>query len=86
MSCATYPWEEPYMAAIYETDDANMPRHILEATSAIEQRLLSPVELGSEEDKAIRRAQTGLATLRAERCAPQSNGNGNRHSSTMSQV
>jgi hypothetical protein len=84
MSHPTYSWEELYVAAIYETDDANMPGRILEATSAIEQRLLRPIEPGSEEDKAIRRAQNGLATLRAERCAPKSNGNGNGHSSTKS--
>jgi len=76
MSHPTYLWEEPYIAAIYETDDANMAGRILEATSAIEQRLLSPVEPFSDEDRAIQNAQRGLATLRAERCRPQSNGNG----------
>jgi hypothetical protein len=89
MSNATYSWEELYMAAIYETDNANMPGRILEAVSAIEQRLLSPVEHGSGEDQAIKNAQHGLATLRAERCASKSNGdgngngNGNGHFSTM---
>jgi hypothetical protein len=82
MSHPTHLWEEPYIAAIYETDDANMAGRILEATSAIEQRLLSPVEPGSQEDRAIKNAQRGLATLRSERCGPKSNGNGNDHSST----
>jgi hypothetical protein len=71
MGNATYLWEEPYLAAIHETDDEKMLGRILEATSAIEQRLLSPIEPGSEEDKAMLRAQNGLATLRAERCAPK---------------
>ena len=82
MSHPTYLWEEPYIAAIYETDDANMAGRILEATSAIEQRLLSPVEPGLEEDRAIKMLKAGLRLLRAERCAPKSNGNG--HSSMKS--
>jgi hypothetical protein len=60
MSHPTVFWEEPYIAAIYETDDANMAGRILEATSAIEQRLLSPVEPGSEEDRAIKMLKAGL--------------------------
>ena len=82
MGHPTYAWQEPYTAAILETDDAKMPSHILEATAAIEQRLLSPVE-SSEEQQAIRNAQEGIATLRAERCASKSNGNGNGHFPTM---
>jgi len=58
------------------TDDANTHGLILEAASAIEQRLLRPVEPGSEEERALKIAQRGLATLRAERCAPKSNGGG----------
>ena len=84
MSLPTYAWQEPYIAAVRETDDEKMLGRILEATSAIEQRLLSPVEPGSEEDRAIKKAERGLATLRAERYAPKSNGNGNDHSSTKS--
>ena len=72
----TYSWQEPYMAAILETDDAKMPGHILEATAAIEQRLLSPIESGSHEDRQIQNAQEGLEILKAERwSAPKSNGN-----------
>ena len=82
MGHPTYAWQEPYTAAILETDDAKMPAHILEATAAIEQRLLSPVE-SSEEQRAIRNAQEGLATLRGERCASKSKGNGNGHFPTM---
>jgi hypothetical protein len=82
MSRPTYLWEEPYLAAIYESDEANMPGRILEATSAIEQRLLSPVEPGSEEESAIRNAQRGLETLRAERCVSRSNGDSSGSFST----
>jgi hypothetical protein len=77
-----YAWQEPYMAAVRETDDANMPGRILEATSAIEQRLLSPVEPGSEEDRAIQKAQRGLAALRAERCRPEVSGDSSGFFST----
>ena len=73
----TYSWQEPYMAAILETDDAKMPGHILEATAAIEQRLLSPIESGSHEERQIQNAQEGLQILNARRCnAPHPNGNG----------
>jgi hypothetical protein len=69
----TYAWQEPYMAAILETDDAKMPAHILEATAAIEQRLLSPIESGFHEDRQIQNAQEGLQILKAERwSAPKS--------------
>jgi hypothetical protein len=77
-----YAWQEPYMAAVRETDDANMPGRILEATSAIEQRLLSPVEPGSEEDRAIQNAQRGLAALRAERCRLEVSGDSSGSFST----
>jgi hypothetical protein len=78
----TYAWQEPYIAAVHETDDAKMPGLIYEAAAAIEQRLLSPIESGSDEDRAIQNAQTALQILRAERCAPYSNGNGNGAFST----
>ena len=78
MKYPTYAWQQPYIAAVCETDDDKMPGHILEAVSAIEQRLLSPVERGSEEERAIQNTQRALETLKAERCngAQKSNGNG----------
>jgi hypothetical protein len=76
MTRRTYAWQERYIAAVRETDDANTLGLILEAASAIEQRLLLPLEPGSDEDRALKIAQRGLATLRAERCAPRSNGDG----------
>ena len=42
-----YTWEKTYLSAVYETDDAKMAGRILEAQSAMEQRLLSPI--GDEE-------------------------------------
>jgi hypothetical protein len=67
MSHPTYAWQELYLAAVYETDNNKLAGRILEATSAIEQRLLSPVE-DDDEYTAIRNAQKGLQTLKAERC------------------
>jgi hypothetical protein len=62
-----YLWFEPYLNAICETDETMRPGRILEARSAIEQRLLSPVTPGSDEERAIRSAQVGLSRLIAER-------------------
>jgi hypothetical protein len=65
-----YSWYAPYYEAICETDDSLMPDRILEALSAIEERLLSPIELESEELRAIENAQTGLERLKDERVKP----------------
>jgi hypothetical protein len=46
-----------------------MPGRILEALAAIEQRLLVPNEIDTEELKAIQNAQNGLQALKAERVA-----------------
>lgn len=62
-----YPWQALYLAAILETDNAAMPLRIHEALSAIEQRRLSPIEPGSEEERALERAERGILTLKAER-------------------
>lgn len=61
----SYDWENIYLSAVYETDNAKMACRILEARSAMEQRLLSPI--GDEELAALRRAMDGLEMLRAER-------------------
>jgi hypothetical protein len=62
-----YLWFEPYLNAICETDETLIRSRVLEARSALEQRLLSPVTPGSDEDRAIRSAQIGLRRLIAER-------------------
>jgi hypothetical protein len=59
----TYDWQQPYTAAIWETDDLLMNGRIYEALSAVEQRRLSPVEVGSDEDRALTEADTGLQNL-----------------------
>jgi hypothetical protein len=60
-------WFETYLNAICETDDTKKAGRILEARSALEERLLSPVKPGSEEETAIKGAQRGLRILTAER-------------------
>jgi hypothetical protein len=69
MDQTNYLWHAAYMAVVYETDDSLMPGRILEALSAIEQRLLAPSEIDTEEFKAIQNAQDGLQALKAERAA-----------------
>jgi hypothetical protein len=66
---ALYPWQAAYLEAVCETDDALMDGRVLEARAAIEQRLLTPSEIDTEEFKAIQNAQDGLQALKAERVA-----------------
>jgi len=65
-----YLWETAYRAAILETDNAAIPQRIYEALAAIEQRRLSDLEPGSEEDRALEEAERGLLALKAERMDP----------------
>src|ERR1700759_4161236 len=67
MCLTNYLWFESYQNAICETDETQVARRILEARSAIEQRLLSPIRPGSDEERAIKTAQRGLIVLAAER-------------------
>ena len=62
-----YSWQQDYIAALLETDDARLPHLIYEAIAAIEQRLLSPVEAGSQEEQALEAAQKLLAIIKAEK-------------------
>jgi hypothetical protein len=66
----TYSWQAAYKAAILETDNAAIPLRIYEALAAIEQRRLSDLEPGSEEDRALEDAERGLLALKAERIDP----------------
>jgi hypothetical protein len=66
----SYDWEI-YLSAVYETDNAKMAGRILEARSAIEQRLLSPID--DDERESLEWAMEGIETLRAERALPNSN-------------
>jgi hypothetical protein len=65
-----YTWQAAYQAAILETDNASMSLRIYEALAAIEQRRLSDLDLGSEEDRALQDAERGLLALKAERIDP----------------
>ena len=67
-----YTWQAAYQAAILETDNASMSLRIYEALAAIEQRRLSDLDLGSEEDRALQDAERGLQALKAERIDPSS--------------
>jgi hypothetical protein len=62
-----YLWFDSYLNAICETDDMKKAGRILEARSALEERMLSPVRPGSDEEKAIQTAELGLKVLTAER-------------------
>jgi hypothetical protein len=61
-----YSWQEPYLQTAQETDDTQIPHHLLEATAAIEQRLLSPIDEKSEEYRAIKNTWLGIQTLRKQ--------------------
>ena len=62
-----YTWQAAYRAAISETDNAAIPLRIYEALAAFEQRRLSDLEPGSDEERALEDAERGLLALKAER-------------------
>ena len=59
-----YLWQHDYIAALAETDPAKQRQRVYEAIVAIEQRLLSPLELGSEEHQALESAARALKRLK----------------------
>ena len=63
MCLTNYLWFESYQNAICETDETKKAGLLLEARSALEQRLLSPVRSNSEEEVAINNALKALAML-----------------------
>jgi hypothetical protein len=67
MNLTNYLWYESYLNAICETDETRKAGRILEARSALEERLLSPVQPGSDEEGAIQTAQRELRMLTPER-------------------
>jgi hypothetical protein len=73
MIIPNYPWQQPYLEAIQEIDNAKMPHHLMEALAAIEQRLLSPINQDSLECKAIENTRRGIEALRAEFCPSVTN-------------
>ena len=63
----TYDWQQPYTAAIWETDNLLMEGRISETLSAVEERRLSPVQAGSDEGHALTEADAGIQNLITER-------------------
>jgi hypothetical protein len=59
-----YLWQDDYIAALAEVDPAKRRQRVYQAIVAIEQRRLSPLEPGSEEDKALERAERALNMLK----------------------
>jgi hypothetical protein len=66
-SDSSYAWQDAYLASVCETDNGLMMTRIYEALAAIEQRRLTPVEPGSEEERALEAAEIGLRSLITER-------------------
>ena len=66
---STYPWHEPYKAALLETDWSKMEERIQAAESAIQNRKSEcGPDLGGapEENQALADAMNGLKVLRSE--------------------
>jgi hypothetical protein len=63
----TYDWQQPYTAAIWETDNRLIEGRVCLALSTVEQRRLGPVEPDSDEDRALTSAEAGLRSLITER-------------------
>jgi|tagenome__1003787_1003787.scaffolds.fasta_scaffold19422969_2 hypothetical protein len=61
-----YSWQVDYIAALLESDEAKTKDRLLQAVAAIEQRLLSPVHAGSEEEWALKQAQKVIAVMREQ--------------------
>ena len=59
-----YLWQDDYIAALAEMDPTKQRERVYKAVVAIEQRRLSPVEPGSEEDQALQRAERALEILK----------------------
>jgi hypothetical protein len=78
-----YPWQAAYLAAVCETDDSLMDGRILEARSALEERLLSPIE--GEEYRAVKNAKKALEVLRTERIRRREGSRSSRQASETSQ-
>jgi hypothetical protein len=59
-----YLWQDDYIRALAETDPVKQQQLVYHAMVAIEQRRLSPLEPGSDEDQAIQRAERALQILK----------------------
>jgi hypothetical protein len=61
-----YSWQPAYHAAVCEMEDARMMGRIFEARTAIEHRLLSPIEQDDQEHRELVVAQNILEALTCE--------------------
>jgi hypothetical protein len=61
---AQFPWQEPYLQALAETEPEKLHSRLLEATDAIERRVQSPLDEHSAEFRALRVTQLGIQALR----------------------
>jgi hypothetical protein len=59
-----YSWQHDYIAALAETDPAKQSRRVYEATAAIEQGGLSPVDPDGDEHHALKRATKALRIMK----------------------
>ena len=60
---SSYSWQEPYLEAVKENDSSKLFHHLLEAIAAIEQRLLSPIDVNSDEYRQIETTRRGISEL-----------------------
>jgi hypothetical protein len=61
---SVYLWQDEYIRALAERNPEKQMQMVYQAMVAIEQRRLSPLEAGSEEDQAIERAEKALQILK----------------------
>jgi hypothetical protein len=61
-----YTWQHSYFRAVLEEDDSRMPDRLLEALTAMEQRLLSPIDEQSDEYKTLEKTWLDVRTLLKE--------------------
>ncbi len=69
-----YEWQEPYVAAVLETDRANLSQRIVEANTAIQTRIheLNQDDGGTTEERAaIEFALNCLKVLKRELSEPK---------------
>jgi|HubBroStandDraft_5_1064220.scaffolds.fasta_scaffold52248_3 hypothetical protein len=60
-----YPWQSAYLSAILEFDPVKITYRIDQAVRVIEERMIMPVEPGSEEHQALEDARLGIAIMKS---------------------
>jgi hypothetical protein len=59
-------WRTAYISILFEKDAVKLAARIVEARSAINERLNSPVEIGATEHQALEAARQALRSLKAQ--------------------